>query len=482
VLLLQKAERMMPESIDEVNVATISDEKVGRVYALIEMMPDRNIRTAFLSQMRQRLRCLRPIRRITPLRLFCQPIEMVLCDDLPKARPPGYVPRSIIQPLWSIIEAHLPDRSIIQRIDGLELGAARAELNLSDIFQSYEQAAAEAQEQAERDRSLLKRGMAIRPDFWDIVRDIVMIYKNRHGFGEAKVHILASRNFAGIGEYYGKSVAGIILAVSDGGRDRQALLLFVVCLMLDPETAPYARIIIESLASEVGPGCRDIIDDLCVSVAIREGEQIGRLLRASVETPAELLDTARSVQLTLDSLQSLRNVSLGQGRHLAHRVHEAQGMLREFLDERFLTAIHQNINAFSNKSRVDLPSSEDVQDLSNTVLALSKIEGAAQEVQLNINFQDQVEMLRSVVHQRIASAMDPQRHAPDREKQTALSIAAEVARSLEPVCSQECLLAMLEECAGRIGLDVCGSREQFLMSFIHFINSSHPPGLQAASL
>jgi hypothetical protein len=60
-----------------------------------------------------------------------------------------------------------------------------------------------------------------------------------------------------------------------------------------------------------------------------------------------------------------------------------------------------------------------------------------------------------------------------RQKQDALAVAVQVARSLEPISNEETVLDMLEDCAIQLGFAESGDPAQFLLKIIHAMNASH---------
>ncbi|WPZ32247.1 hypothetical protein T8K17_13450 [Thalassobaculum sp. OXR-137] len=62
---------------------------------------------AMLTQIRPRLRLIRPERRFTPMRLFCRPFEDLLYNPNTPRKALGRIPRSALKPIWSETEALL---------------------------------------------------------------------------------------------------------------------------------------------------------------------------------------------------------------------------------------------------------------------------------------------------------------------------------------------------------------------------------------
>jgi hypothetical protein len=82
---------------------TISDDKFLAALAMLEVIHDTPEATALLSQVRPRLRQLRPNRPVAIRRLLCVPFEDLLHHG--SANRPGRVARREIEPLWRLLTA-----------------------------------------------------------------------------------------------------------------------------------------------------------------------------------------------------------------------------------------------------------------------------------------------------------------------------------------------------------------------------------------
>lgn len=75
---------------------------------------------AMLTQIRPRLRLIRPERRYTPMRLFCRPFEDLLYNPNTPRKALGRIPRSALKPIWAETEKLLGDAGIAPVLDALK--------------------------------------------------------------------------------------------------------------------------------------------------------------------------------------------------------------------------------------------------------------------------------------------------------------------------------------------------------------------------
>lgn len=89
-------------------LADLSDQKVMEIAGLFDSGGADPQALKGRSMLRDRLRVLRPQRKITPCRLFCVPFELLLSDDQSPDDPLRQVARAAILPTWHQVESRLP--------------------------------------------------------------------------------------------------------------------------------------------------------------------------------------------------------------------------------------------------------------------------------------------------------------------------------------------------------------------------------------
>lgn len=83
-------------------------EKLAAALELRRLRPSQQAASvAMLSQIRPRLRLIRPPRRLTPMRLFCIPFEDLLYNPNTPRKALGRIPRSALKPIWEETEGLL---------------------------------------------------------------------------------------------------------------------------------------------------------------------------------------------------------------------------------------------------------------------------------------------------------------------------------------------------------------------------------------
>src|SRR4051812_46838881 len=183
----------------------LSEEKIRMVYALAEKMPDDQLRGRLKDQLRHRLTKIRPLRRLTALRLFCLPFENLLSNDSPQPRSLGTVPRGCANPLWTLVLEHLPDRESIDRIDASDQFMMLEPCPMVEhrkLFSTFAEAVAQIRSGLQRDRTKSVALASKHRDLPGVIEEVHAIYQMRDEITTAKRQILASEQLIGIGDEY----------------------------------------------------------------------------------------------------------------------------------------------------------------------------------------------------------------------------------------------------------------------------------------
>lgn len=75
---------------------------------------------AMLTQIRPRLRLIRPERKFTPMRLFCRPFEDLLYNPNTPRKALGRIPRGALKPIWAEAEGLLGDAGLAPVLEALK--------------------------------------------------------------------------------------------------------------------------------------------------------------------------------------------------------------------------------------------------------------------------------------------------------------------------------------------------------------------------
>ncbi|QQP91538.1 hypothetical protein IGS68_10160 [Skermanella sp. TT6] len=468
--MLQLPER---RALDE-----LSEDKVRMVYALADKMPDDALRGMFKDQLRHRLKKIRPLRRLTAERLFCVPFESLLCNEPARPRPLGSIPRSSVSPLWALVLEHLDDAEAARQVDasGEYLMDEPCPLTVHrQLFASFARAVEEIHSRLAADRSFAKAVAQQHPDLPDVIQEVHALYQMRDAIMTARRQIMASEQLIGIGEQYVQSVISLGREAASRKGDQRWFKLFFMVLLMDPDLADHTAPLIEALAESNGSrGGPSVASDLCEALVTKEGETLKAGFAMPLETAADLDDAAEKVRAAIESLGVLRVAAPHLTRQVGQRIDKVEERIHDFLSDRFTKAAEENVGSFVSSPGGSLPSAEEITVLTRAVLAVAKVHNAVkQQFEVPAELKALTADTVSGVAGRLERIASERAAAGSREKQNALSIAVQVARSLEPISSEETVLGMLEDCAVRLGFAASADPAQFLLKIIHAMNANH---------
>ena len=463
---------------DKKQLDELSEEKIRMVYALTEKMPDDNTRGHFKDQLRHRLKGIRPLRRLTAARLFCFPFEPLLCNETGRNRPLGAIPRRVVRHLWPLVLEQIGDRQMAKRIDGSALYLMPdpcPQIEYAEFFHACTRAVAAVHARLHTDRDAPRTLAAMYPDLPEIIEEIHAIYQMREAILMAKRQILASEQLIGIGDQYVQSVVAIGHKASSGKGDLRWYKLFFMVLLMDPELSAHSGRLIEGLSEGAAMrGTSSVAAELCEALVAKEGDALNTNFALPLDTPTDLNAAADQVCSATESLSVLRMAAPHLNNRIGQGIEQVERRIHDFLGSRFTQAAEQSIASFSSPRDDTLPTAAQVNALSQTIMAVAKIQHAMQpfddsRCKLDPLAQDTIAAVGSRID-RVAAARAA---GTFREKQDALSVAVQVARSLEPIGSEETVLRILENCAVRLGFGESADPTEFFLKIIHAMNTTH---------
>jgi hypothetical protein len=464
---------------------TLADDKIRQIYTLAEKMPDMSMQVQFLGSLRHRLRVLRPVRRVTALRLFCLPFEALLCNETPRRREFAMIPRSVILPLWHIVLSHLDDRNGVERVDAEDRFFTPdliPDRDYGELLDSYAGAVEAIRMRLERDKSFVREVSGQHRDFPDLIEEIHALYQMRDGITTARRQILAAEELMGASGDYMPDVIVLARTAVGAQGDLRRFRLFFLALTLDPDLAAHVDRLIAGLVTSMDAmAVTAIADDFCEAFLSRESEQVARCFSAPLETPTDLDKSADQILATSNTLSILRHSADRVSRPAVKRLSQAEQQLRTFLKAQFIDAAERNVTGFTASDPTALPSDTAIRDLERTVQALAKVRPAMRDMDLERQFTGCADDARAAVRDHLGRVMASHRAGDESDRQNALSIATQVACCLEPISNDDAVLDLLEECAGKLGLDRVSDRTQFLLMLVRVLNTDHSGNGAAAS-
>jgi phage-related minor tail protein len=216
-----------------------------------------------------------------------------------------------------------------------------------------------------------------------------------------------------------------------------------------------------------------IASDLCEAIVAREGEALKAGFALPLMSPADLNAAADQVRATAESLGFMRMASPHLKRHVGESIDQVEERIHDFLGGEFARAASDSMASFTAVRAEVLPTTDEIRDLSHTILAVAKVQAAIHHIfdapadlkELAKNAVKAVgDRLDRIALGRVAGTM--------RQKQDALAVAVQVARSLEPISNEETVLQMLEDCAVKLGFAQSSDPTQFFLKIIHAMNTS----------
>jgi hypothetical protein len=456
----------------------LSEEKIKMVYALADKMPDGQLRGQLKDQIRHRLKKIRPLRRLTASRLFCLPFESLLSNDTSRLRTIGSIPRDCVGPLWSLVKERLPDHETIDRIDAsnqMLMPQPCPMVEHRQLLASFADAVSQIRSGLSSDRALPARLTAMHRDLPDVVEEIHAIYQMRDEILTAKRQIIASEQLIGIGDEYTRSVMALARQATAGRGDQRWYKLFFLVLLMDDELADHSGHLIEALAEKSARGAgASIASEVCEIMVAREGEALKAGFAEALTTPAGLNAAADQVRASAESLGVMRLASPHLNRQIGESIDRMEERIHEFLGGQFAKAAGASVASFSGSTGETLPTGDEIKALGQTILAVAKVQAAIHHVydppaDLKELAKTAIESvgarLDRIAAARIAGTM--------RQKQDALAVAVQVARSIEPISNEETVLEMLEDCAVQLGFAESSDPAQFFLKIIQAMNTTH---------
>ncbi|GEO39246.1 hypothetical protein SAE02_33940 [Skermanella aerolata] len=456
----------------------LSEEKIKMVYALADKMPDGQLRGQLKDQIRHRLKKIRPLRRLTASRLFCLPFESLLSNDALRVRTFGSIPRNCVGPLWSLVKEELPDHGAIDRIDAsnqMLMPQPCPMMEHRQLLASFADAVSRIRSNLSSDRGMPARLAAMHRDLPDVMEEVHAIYQMRDEILTAKRQIMASEQLIGIGDDYARSVMALARQASAGRGDQRWYKLFFLVLLMDEDLADHSGALIEALAEKSARGAgASIASEVCELMVAREGEALKAGFAAALTTPADLNAAADQVRASAESLGVMRLASPHLNRQIGESIDQMEGRIHEFLGGQFAKAASASVASFTGGPGESLPTMDEIKALGQTILAVAKVQAAIHHIydppaDLKELAKTAIESvgarLDRIAAARVAGTM--------RQKQDALAVAVQVARSIEPISNEETVLEMLEDCAVQLGFAESSDPAQFFLKIIHAMNTTH---------
>ena len=456
----------------------LSEEKIRMVYALADKMPDDQLRGQLMDQLRHRLKKIRPLRRLTALRLFCLPFENLLSNDTPKPRTFGVIPRNCINPLWSLVLEHLPDHETINRIDAsnrMLMPDPCPMVEHRQLLAVFADTVSRIRSKLASDRALPARLAAMHRDLADVMEEVHAIYQMRDEITTAKRQIIASEQLIGIGDEYASSVMALARQATAGRGDQRWFKLFFLVLLMDEELAGHSGRLIEALAEKSGRGGgASLASEVCEVMVAKEGEALKAGFASDLATPADLDAAADQVRATAESLGVMRLASPHLNRQVGESIGQIEERIHDFLGGHFAKAAGASVASFTGGGAEVLPTTDEIKALGQTILAVAKVQGAINHIyDAPADLKELAKTAVEAVGARLDRIAAARVAGTMRQKQDALAVAVQVARSLEPISNEETVLDMLEDCAIQLGFAESGDPAQFLLKIIHAMNASH---------
>jgi hypothetical protein len=307
------------------------------------------------------------------------------------------------------------------------------------------------------------------------MEEVHAIYQMRDEILTAKRQIMASEQLIGIGDDYARSVMALARQASAGRGDQRWYKLFFLVLLMDEDLADHSGALIEALAEKSARGAgASIASEVCELMVAREGEALKAGFAAALTTPADLNAAADQVRASAESLGVMRLASPHLNRQIGESIDQMEGRIHEFLGGQFAKAASSSVASFTGGPGESLPTMDEIKALGQTILAVAKVQAAIHHIYDPPA--DLKELARTAIESvgarldRIAAARVS---GTMRQKQDALAVAVQVARSIEPISNEETVLEMLEDCAVQLGFAESSDPAQFFLKIIHAMNTTH---------
>jgi hypothetical protein len=456
----------------------LSEEKIKMVYALADKMPDDQLRSQLKDQLRHRLKKIRPLRRLTAIRLFCLPFESLLSNDTPGLKAFGSIPRNCINPLWSLVLEQLPDHETINRIDAsnqMLMPEPCPMVEHRQLLAVFADAVSRIRSKLASNRAMAAQLAAMHRDLVDVIEEVHAIYQMRDEITTAKRQIIASEQLIGIGDEYAHSVIALARQATAGRGDQRWFKLFFLVLLMDENLADHSGRLIEALAEKSGRGGgASIASEVCEAIVAKEGEALKAGFVSDLATPADLNAAADQVRATAESLGVLRLASPHLNRKVGESIDQVEERIHDFLGTQFAKAAGASVASFTGGRADVLPTTDEIKALSQTILAVAKVQAAIHQVyDPPADLKELAKTAIEAVGARLDRIATARTAGTMRQKRDALAVAVQVARSLEPISNEETVLEMLEDCAIQLGFAESADPAQFLLKIIHAMNASH---------
>lgn len=213
----------------------IPEAKFVEIVRLLEQIGEHpRVRETF-ETIRPRLAQVRPMRRLTLKRVFCDPFEDVLDTAPPGGATDGRISRAIIDPLWSVVEDRADARhmqAMQQQVRGIAATDARARHTLGCRLwyvaaTTLRQALKEAEQNPRQRRSLLGGGEELLSE----AREAVEYLEIGHAIAEVK-RVLSPKPFLELLPEHVALIEEQVVEVAKAGTNKPACLLAVAAARL----------------------------------------------------------------------------------------------------------------------------------------------------------------------------------------------------------------------------------------------------------
>lgn len=117
---------------------------------------------------------------------------------------------------------------------------------------------------------------------------------------------------------------------------------------------------------------------------------------------------------------------------------------------------------------------DEIKALGQTILAVAKVQAAIHHIyDPPADLKELAKTAIESVGARLDRIAAARVGGTMRQKQDALAVAVQVARSIEPISNEETVLEMLEDCAVQLGFAESSDPAQFFLKIIHAMNTTH---------
>ncbi|MDF1792157.1 MAG: hypothetical protein P1U88_09625 [Thalassobaculaceae bacterium] len=307
-------------------------EKLVAALELRRLRPSQHaVSVAMLSQIRPRLRLIRPPRRLTPMRIFCRPFEDLLYNPNTPRKALGRIPRSALKPIWSETEKLLGEAGLspmLAAIKTLDPSDAAAVDAAADPFWQ----AAYAALKGFRDASTKEKGGRAKlqeqlggPEILASLDDIVTALAIAGPITEMRRNLPPPP----IAEIDNQSLSHVVAGLTKTAViDRDGLPIIVLSLMARLASPAMLPALIERLIDE---GAGDLIKSMGgqvgEAVASQQEDRIIDIRTEAEQNKDDPITVARSLGNELKTLEREAKAAGGGGRGVARQIERVKAEL-----------------------------------------------------------------------------------------------------------------------------------------------------------